>query len=207
MRGVARAHSLAWNLHKMVGATQQCAAFLVREPGLLGRVFGGGADYLFQPDKPHAGLDSGDLTYHCARRVDALKAWLLWKARGDAGLGARVEHAVDLAEHAEGRILADDRFALAAARGFTNVLFWWVPPDLRPLDLEAPGVAPRLHRITTALKDRMQRDGQTMLSYMPLGERPNALRLLCLNPATTPADVDHVLALIDGYGQALPRPV
>ena len=87
MRGVARAHSLAWNLHKMVGATQQCAAFLVREPGLLGRVFGGGADYLFQPDKPHAGLDSGDLTYHCARRVDALKAWLLWKARGDAGLG------------------------------------------------------------------------------------------------------------------------
>lgn len=207
MDGVARAHSLAWNLHKMVGATQQCAAFLVREPGLLARVFGGGADYLFQPDKPYAHLDSGDRTYHCARRVDALKAWLLWKARGDAGLGARVERAVDLATHAEARVTADPRFALVAPRTFSNVLLWWVPPDLRPLALDAPGVAQRLNRVTVAIKDRMQRDGQTMLSYMPLGERPNALRLLCLNPATTTAEVDAVLELIDGYGQALPRPV
>lgn len=207
MAGVERADSLAWNLHKMMGVTQQCAALLVRHPGLLARAFGSQADYLFQADKNHLELDSGDQVFHCARRVDAFKAWLTWKARGAAGFAARIEHARDLAAYARARVEADPRFALAVPAEWVNVVFWWVPPDLRPLDLEAPSVHQRLHGVTPAIKDRMQRAGRMLLSYSPIAGLPNAFRLLFMNPSVTRADVDAVLEGIDEYGQSLPRPI
>ncbi len=207
MAGVERADSLAWNLHKMMGATQQCSALLVRHPGLLRAAFASGADYLFQPDKPHAALDSGDLTFQCARRVDALKAWLTWKARGDAGFAARIEHAVDLAARTAARLEADPRFALAAPPSWVNVCFWWVPADLRPLDRAAPGVDVRLHGLAPRIKARLLREGSAMVGYQPVQGGPNAWRLLFINPAATDDDVTATLDAIDAAGRGLPHPV
>lgn len=200
MDGVARADSLAWNLHKMAGVTQQCAAFLVHRPGALRAAFATGAPYLFQPDKPHADLDTGDLTFQCARRVDALKAWLMWKARGDAGLAARIDHAVALARHCATRITEGPRFHLAAPPSWVNVCFWWVPPDLRPLDRTRPDVDARLHALAPQIKARMLRRGAAMVGFQPIGGGPNCFRLLFMNPAAQPADVDAVLDLIDVCG-------
>lgn len=203
MFGVERADSLAWNLHKMLGVTQQCAALLVRAPGQLRAAFATGAEYLFQPDKPHAGLDSGDLTFQCARRVDALKAWLTWKARGELGLAARIDHAVALAAHAATRIAADPRFELAAPPSWVNVCFWWVPPDLRPLDRSAPDAAGRLHALAPQIKAKMLRDGRAMVGFQPVDGGPNCFRLLFINPATEAGDVDATLDIIDACAQAL----
>ena len=100
LRGIESADSLAWDLHKMLGLTQQCAVLLVRAPGQLRAAFASQAGYLFQPDKNHAELDLGDLTFQCARRIDSFKLWLTWKARGDEGFAHRVDHAMALAAHA-----------------------------------------------------------------------------------------------------------
>ena len=201
--GPEAADSLAWNLHKLAGVTQQCAALLVRRPGALRAAFATGAEYLFQPDKPHAGLDTGDLTFQCARRNDVLKAWLMWKARGDAGLAARVDHAVALAGRCA-RALADDpRFCLAAPPSWVNVCFWWVPPALRPLDRTVPGVDATLHALTPAIKARMLREGAAMLAYQPIDGAPNSFRLLVMNPAVTADDLEFVLACIDRHGRDL----
>ena len=52
MSGVETADSLAWNPHKMSGATLQTSAFLVRHgDDLLSKTNGTQAAYLFQPDK------------------------------------------------------------------------------------------------------------------------------------------------------------
>lgn len=203
MAGVERADSLAWNLHKMLGVTQQCAAFLVRRPGLLRAAFATGASYLFQPDRPHADLDLGDLTFQCARRVDALKAWLVWKARGEAAFAARIDHAVALARHAAARIAADPQFALVAPPAWTCTCFWWVPPALRPLDRARPGADATLHALAPQIKARLVREGSAMLAYQPLAGGPNCFRLIFMNPAATTADVDHVLARIAAHGEAL----
>lgn len=200
MAGVERADSLAWDLHKMAGVTQQCAALLVRRPGALRAAFSAGAEYLFQPDKPHAELDSGDLTFQCARRNDVLKAWLTWKARGDAGLAARIDHAVALADRCARRVEADSRFALAAPPSWVNVCFWWVPPALRPLDRARPGVDAALHALAPAIKARMLQEGAAMLGYQPLAGAPNCFRLLFINPAVTEDDIDVVLECIDRHG-------
>lgn len=207
MAGVERADSLAWNLHKMMGVTQQCAALLVRRPGLPRAAFATCADYLFQPDKPYADLDTGDHTFQCGRRVDALKAWLTWKARGEEGLADRVERAVDRAAWCVERVGADPRFALAGPPSWVNVCFWWVPPDLRPLDRALPGVDVRLHALAPRIKARMLREGGAMVGYQPVDGGPNCFRMLFANPAVTDADTDAVLELIDACGRDLPHPV
>jgi glutamate/tyrosine decarboxylase-like PLP-dependent enzyme len=207
MAGVDRADSLSWSLHQVLGVTQQSTALLVRAPGLLRRAFGGEASGLFEPDRNHPELDTEPLVFHCGRRVDALKAWLTWKSRGTAGFVARIAHGRALARYAAAQIEADARFVLMGPPVWLSVVFWWVPPDLRPLDLSAACVRQRLAGVTPAIKDRLQRDGRLLLSYGSVADQPNAFRLLLVNPEATEADVDAALATIDLFGQALPHPV
>lgn len=211
MRGVERSDSFVWNLHKMLGITQQCTALLVRDPSLLAPCFAIGADYLFQPDKQFAEHDAGDRTFQCARRVDSLKLWLTWKARGEAAFATRIDHAVAMAAHARAIIAADDSFAALVTGSFTNVVFVWVPPELRPLRvragrLEGPSGEPLdedtrrgLHEVAPRIKARMQAEGTALVGYQPV-QAMNAFRLLFMNPAVEPADVEAVLALIAKYG-------
>lgn len=204
LRGVEQADSLVWNPHKMLGITQQCSVLLVRHVGLLRECFSTRAAYLFRQEGQGPELDLGEMTFQCARRVDSLKLWLTWKARGDEGLAHRVEHALELAAYAAERIRTDaqQRFHLAFEPSYSHVCFWWVPPELRPLrDWSAPATYERLQRVTPALKDRMVQAGTTLLGYQPLAGRPHFLRLLFINPAVTRGDVDATLELIDRHGR------
>jgi glutamate/tyrosine decarboxylase-like PLP-dependent enzyme len=182
---------------------------LVRHPGLLRECFSTKATYLFQEDKNHLEQDLGEMSFLCARRADSAKLWLTWKARGDAGFAHRIDHAMELAAYAAERVRGDARFRLAFPPLFTHVCFWWVPRDLRPLeDWRAPEVHARLHRLSVAIKDRMQREGTLMMGYQPLAGRPNFFRLLLINPTVTREDVDTTLELMDRYGteaDAAPR--
>jgi len=207
LRGVERSDSFVWNLHKMMGMTQQCTALLVRDPSQLAPCFADRADYLFQPDKLNAEYDSGDRTFQCARRVDVLKLWLAWKHHGDAGFAARIDHAVAMADHARARIAASDgAFAVVVAGDFTNVVFAWLPSHLRPLALDPASiaalpeeVAAELHALAPRIKGEMQRRGTAMVGYQPVAGL-NTFRLLFMNPAVTEADVDALLDRIAEYG-------
>lgn len=201
--GLERARTFAWNPHKMMGITQQCAVLLVREGARLRSAFASDADYLFQNDKNDADMDLGDLTLQCGRRSDGVKLWLTWKARGEAWFEDRLDHAVSQAEALEAKVRDDPRFCLAVPRSFANVGFWWVPPDLRPLDPKAMSeeVKARLHKLAPAIKDAMQREGSAMLGYQPLGGRPNFFRLLIMSPEVTAADVDTTLEIINRLGE------
>lgn len=208
VRGVERSDSLVWNLHKMMGMTQQCTALLVRDPTQLTPCFADRADYLFQPDKLNADYDSGDRTFQCARRIDVLKLWLAWKHHGDAGFAARIDHAVAMADHARARIAASGgEFATVVAGDFTNVVFAWIPPHLRPLDL-SPGsiaglpedVVATVHDLAPRIKAEMQRRGTAMVGYQPVAGL-NTFRLLFMNPEVTEDDVDALLDRIAEYGR------
>ncbi len=204
--GVERSDSFVWNLHKMMGMTQQCTALLVREPELLAPCFALHADYLFQPDKLNAQYDSGDRTFQCARRIDVLKLWLAWKHYGDDGFAARIDHAASMAEHARGRIDASGGEFVGVVGNFTNVVFAWIPPGLRPLSLspaEIDGLAPEvhdeLHALAPKIKARMQAEGTAMVGFQPI-EGLNTFRLLFMNPDVSTADVDAMLDVIATYG-------
>lgn len=200
--GVERADSLLWNLHKMLGVPQQCSTLLVRDPDPLGPCFAAKADYLFQPDKLHSELDSGDRTFQCARRVDVLKAWLAWKASGESGFAERVEHAVALADRARDQIGHARDLALVVPGDFSNVCFTWVPPTMRPLDLQALSSEQRgrLHALQPRVKARMQREGTAMIGFQPI-DGLNCFRLIFNNPSVTPEDVDTLIELVRGYSE------
>lgn len=204
--GVAQADSLTWNLHKLSGATQQCSVLLVREPARLRQAFSTKADYLFQEDKNHRELDTGDLTFQCARRNDALKAWLMWKARGEAALGARVEHAVDLASRLQAWVEERDDFVVAVPRVFTNLCFWWLPPHMRegfdPKRL-TQAQTEELHRLAPAVKDLMQRDGHALVGYQPVDGGPNSWRMIFINPEVNWEDVERTMSMIASFSEAV----
>ncbi len=207
--GVERSDSFVWNLHKMMGMTQQCTALLVREPALLAPCFALGADYLFQPDKLHAEYDSGDRTFQCARRIDVLKLWLAWKHHGDTGFAARIDHAVEMAEHARQRIAASAGEFEEVAGTFTNVVFGWIPPARRPLSLSpgsiaglSPEIHAELHTLAPQIKARMQTEGTAMVGFQPINGL-NTFRLLFMNPTVAKTDVDALLDLVSGYGRSI----
>lgn len=213
LAGVERSDSFVLNLHKMMGMTQQCTALLVRDPAQLAPCFAAQADYLFQPDKLHGEFDSGDRTFQCARRIDVLKLWLAWKHHGDVGFAARVDHAVEVAEYTRRRIEeSDGAFTPIVSGNFTNVVFAWVPPDLRPLDLgpEAivalpAGTRELLHSIPPMIKARMQAAGTAMIGFQPV-HGVNTFRILVMNTNVTDTDIDATLACIDEYGRAALEP-
>ena len=203
LSGIERADSVVWNLHKMAGLTQQCTALLVREPERLLTTFATGADYLFQPDKANADLDAGDRSLQCGRRVDALKAWLTWKSRGDVGMATRVDHAVALADHARRRVTERDDVAFIVAGDFTNVCLTWVPPELRPFDLTSLDDEQHaaLHTVAPAAKAAMQEEGSALIGYQPV-HGINCFRLIFMNPAVTLDDVEILLELITRHSEA-----
>ncbi len=206
--GVARSDSFVWNLHKMMGMTQQCTALLVKNPQQLAACFAGKADYLFQPDKLNAEYDSGDRTFQCARRIDVLKLWLSWKHHGDVGFGHRIDHSVLMADHARHRIRSSQGTFVPLVEGnFTNVVFAWIPEadrsivrDGTELRSQSPELLHRLHSLPARIKAQMQAEGTAMIGFQPV-DGLNAFRMLFMNPSVTTDDVDAMLALIDTYGQ------
>ncbi|MFT7647493.1 MAG: glutamate decarboxylase [Candidatus Poriferisodalaceae bacterium] len=211
LRGVERSDSFVWNLHKMLGMTQQCTALLVRDPAQLAPCFATGADYLFQPDKLHGEYDSGDRTFQCARRVDVLKLWLTWKTRGDEGFAARLDHAFAMAEHTRQRIAdSDGAFVSVVSGSFTSVVFAWVPPHLRPMtaalgtgptgDVNLAGlsepVRAELHALPPKIKAQMQANGTGMIGYQPI-HGLNTFRMICMSPTLKATDVDVLLEAIE----------
>lgn len=207
LAGIEQADSVGWNAHKMLGLPSQCAAFISRHPGVLQDTNATHAPYLFQPDKLHGEYDIGDKSIQCGRKADAFKWWLQWKAVGDAGFAARVEHNIELAEHVEACVAAaGGAFLMAVPRVAANVCFWYVPPSLRPLDPAAasPEQWAALGRVAPAIKARMQQAGDAMIGYQPLGQLPNFFRLVFANcVGVSRQQLQQLLQRMDQYGRDL----
>lgn len=207
MDGVDLADSLAWNLHKVMGMTQQCAALLLRAPSLLRECFATDATYLFQDDKPYAAYDTGDLGFQCARRVDSLKAWLTWKLLGDRGMAARVDHATSCARTTaeEIRIRGIERgWQLVTSPPFVSVCTRWIPTPLRHVKMErwsAPQRA-RVHQLQATMRNELARRGVGMLAAQPVSDGINCLRILFMNPEVQPADIIRILDELESIGDA-----
>ncbi|MFT6292731.1 MAG: glutamate/tyrosine decarboxylase-like PLP-dependent enzyme [Ilumatobacter sp.] len=205
--GIERSDSFVWNLHKMMGMTQQCTALLVKRPAQLAECFATQADYLFQPDKQFGGYDSGDRTFHCGRRIDVLKLWMAWKAHGDAGFAARIDHAVMMADYSRQRIAESNGAFVAVTTGtFTNVVFSWVPPELRPLASAYPpeldeSVRSTLHDLPPRIKALMQSEGTGMIGFQPI-HGMNTFRMICMSTTLQTTDIDALLDSINSYGLA-----
>ena len=198
MTGVARADSLTWNPHKLMGLPLSCSAILLREKGVLEATNGMQADYLFHAS--HApSCDLGDLSLQCGRRVDAFKLWFSWLALGDQGYARRVERLFELAVLFR-RLLAERAgFQLVREPEGPNVCFRYLPPEARELAGEAR--QRRAHEVTLDVRGRLLESGRFMLNYATLDGHAT-FRLVLSNPRTSESDLAGLLDAIEEFGDS-----
>lgn len=201
MKGLERSDSLAWNPHKALGAPLQCSMFLTKEHDLLSKCNSTEVKYLFQQDKFYdISYDTGNKSIQCGRKIDCFKFWLMLKARSVNGLGALVDHAINMAklftkklQQREGYRLVQDSFQ------YTNVCFWYIPKAMRG-QKETSEWEEKLYEVAPRIKEKMIRSGTLMIGYSPLAYRGvgNFIRMIfTCYPVIDENELDAILDEIE----------
>lgn len=204
MAGIERADSMTWCAHKMLNVPLSASVILVRQPGLLHQCNAVHAEYLYHADNDAPDLDTGEMSIQCGRRVDALKVWMAWKIRGDAGMRAMVERKFELATDMRRLVRERDRFELLSdpdgVGGGCNTCFVYHHPSLDGLEPQA-----RLRALdagTHVLRERLRLRGRVMTNYAPVyGIR--AFRHVSANDRATEAELALILDEIETAGRGL----
>ena len=194
MDGVEHADSVCWDAHKMMGVPLICSAFLIKDPAVLRRLCDhtNVAHYLFHSD---AELDDlGRYSLQCARRNDALKLWLDWRARGDEGWARLVDRLMADAAHLEASIVAHPSLEMMSSRMWTNVCFRFNGGD-GSVDL---------NDLNTEIRNRLMREGSYMVSRSNVGENV-VIRMVVANQNLTRATLDGLLERVVHHGEEILR--
>ncbi len=179
MSGCELADSICWDAHKMLGMPLICSLFIVKDKSILGRVcaHGESAHYLFHSDSEE--VDLGRYSLQCGRRNDALKLWLAWREKGDAGWAKIVENYFSLANHLEQRVNQEASLTMMSTRQWTNICFRF-DPQQENVDLNA---------LNAEIRDRIMKGGKFMFSRANIGDDV-ILRLVISNPKVTEQSLD-----------------
>ncbi|MDF5753260.1 pyridoxal-dependent decarboxylase [Spongiactinospora sp. TRM90649] len=189
LAGIEEYDSVTMDLHKFGWTPASTGVFLVRESASL-RHLSAAATTLNNTDDVDAGFVGlyGD-SIQATRRVDALKVRATMAVLGREGLGRMVERCHELALHAARRVEAEPRLELAATPAVSTVLFRYIPRD-------AAGDG-EVDAFTGTLRRQLMLDGRALLARSRVrrddGTAPVYLKLMLLNPATEPGELDQVL--------------
>ncbi len=189
MDGIDLADSVCWDAHKMMGIPLICSAFIVKHEKILRQACSHGsvAHYLLHPEA--AAIDLGHISLQCGRRNDALKLWLAWKEKGDAGWGRMVDSYMELADYLELQIAQESNLEMASTRMWTNVCFQFVPDNYHG-DISA---------LNSQIRSELLADGSFMVSKSNIGEKV-VLRAVISNSGITRETLDAFLAKVIEIG-------
>ncbi|XP_046402173.1 cysteine sulfinic acid decarboxylase-like [Ischnura elegans] len=204
LAGIERADSITWNPHKLLAVPQQCSTLLLKHKGILSACHSRSASYLFQKDKFYdTSYDIGDKYLQCGRRVDALKFWMMWKAKGTIGLERHVDKIMDNIKYFVQQLQKRKSFKLVLEKpAFANICFWFVPPRLQGTE-NSPDYWSQIHKVAPKIKERMMKKGSLMVNYQPLRDWPNFFRFVLQSSGTNQKDMDFVLNEIEQLGKDL----
>ncbi|XP_028156365.1 glutamate decarboxylase 1-like isoform X2 [Ostrinia furnacalis] len=201
--GIERADSISWNPHKMAGAPLQCSLLLVRARGLLHAANAAAAKYLFHQDKFYdVSYDTGDKSLQCGRKIDAFKLWMMWKARGDAGLSSLCDHTMEIARFCLQTVAKKPGFRLVGDDlQCPNVCFWYIPKFMRGRN-EDDQWWEIMHKITPKIKELLTLSSQLMVAYCPVRQFRNFFRMaFTFHPVTQEKQVLDMLQAIEECGE------
>jgi L-2,4-diaminobutyrate decarboxylase len=186
--GLAEADSVTLDLHKFGWAPASSAALLVRREETLCSFGLDPTTCLTSDDDTLAGYIGRQTTsLQTTRRADALKILITLRTLGRRTIGDMVDTCHELALHAAAAIAAEPRLELIADPPLTAVLFRYVPENG-----DADGVNGTLRR-------RLMERGRALLARTHAGNTV-LLKLMLLNPATTPQQLDELLDEIVATG-------
>ncbi|MGR4883494.1 pyridoxal phosphate-dependent decarboxylase family protein [Streptomyces sp. LARHCF249] len=180
--GLERAASLTVDLHKLGWQPVAAGLLAVPDTALLAPL-AHQADYLNATDDTEAGLpDLLGRSLRTTRRPDALKIATTLRSLGRDGLTRLIDHTCALAQHLAERLDVHPGFVLHAPPTLTTVLF-------RPTHADDTQVA--------TLRRALLHEGRAVLGRTRADGRL-WLKATLLNPHTTAADLDNLIALLEG---------
>ncbi|MGW6061989.1 pyridoxal phosphate-dependent decarboxylase family protein [Streptomyces sp. NPDC055189] len=182
LRGMERADSVTFDLHKLGWQPVAAGLLLVRDPRDLAAL-GHHADYLNAGDDTEAGLpDLLGRSVRTTRRPDVLKIAVTLKALGRAGIGAIVDQVCEQAQEFAGLIDAHPGFELHDRPVISTVLF-------RPVGADDDHIA--------YVRRELLGQGRAVLGRAGIDGR-RWLKATLLNPHTRPGDLAELLKLVEG---------
>jgi L-2,4-diaminobutyrate decarboxylase len=189
--GVAQADTISLDLHKLGWQPIAAGVLLVRDAALF-EPLELRAAYLNPVDDEEAGYTSLlGRSLRTTRRADAFKIAVTLRTLGRSGLGALVDRCHDLARYAAERIASEPRLELVAEPVLSTVLFRCLP--------QRDGVGPvATDRLNAVLRRRLLEQGSAVVGRTEVGTGPGSVRLklTLLNPHTTTADLDRLIARV-----------
>jgi aromatic-L-amino-acid decarboxylase len=191
LRGLDEADSVVIDPHKWLFQPYEVGCVLVRDPDVLHRAFTidrfraqTGYLALSRPAEAETNLSDHGVQFTTAAR--ALKLWLSLKGFGVAAFRAAIDHGLDQADHVAARVRESPELDLVAG------------PALGIVCLRHRGGTDDLQ---AAICRDVNEDGRTLIATTTV-DGALALRLCTINPRTTQADLDRVLAAIVASGRA-----
>jgi L-2,4-diaminobutyrate decarboxylase len=195
--GLERADSVVWDAHKMLFVPGLCAFVLYRDKAYRFEAFRQDAPYLFDPAAPGlAEYDSGMKTVECTKRAAAFGLWGVWSLFGRQLFADMVDVTFALGRTFYEKLLAADDFVPLNDPECNIVVFRHVPAALQESSPE------RLGDFQLELRRRVIESGDF---YIVPFKRDGigALRVTIINPLTTPAHLDGLMAALRRHGREL----
>jgi aromatic-L-amino-acid decarboxylase len=187
LAGVERADSVIVNPHKWLFVPLDFSTLYLRRPEALRRVFSLVPEYLRGDASSSvagagAAIDYMDYGVQLGRRFRALKAWMVFRAFGRAGIESRIREHCRLAQSLAARIAAEPEFELATPVSMSIVCFRYVPAGVGDDDAD---------RLNAAAVAAVNASGAAYLTHSVLGGR-TVMRVGFGNIATTEEHVEAV---------------
>jgi glutamate/tyrosine decarboxylase-like PLP-dependent enzyme len=198
--GLELADSVTVDPHKWFFQAYDIGGLVIRDGSLLQRTFGAKQPEYYRGGEGLAASETYDdhdvpgqlnfykLGFEGTRRWRALKLWMSWKHVGTRGFGRLVADTIDLATLLARRCADSDDFeALPPEPELSVVCFRHRPPGA--------AAGPALDDHQDRLQAALEADGDGWLSTTRL-RGSTWLRAGIVNPHTTPADIDRLLATL-----------
>lgn len=194
MDGVELADSVCWDAHKMMGVALVCSAFLVKQPHVLRTLCDhtNVAHYLFHDDAEN--IDLGRYSLQCGRRNDALKLWLEWRSRGDAGWASMVDRYMSLADHLQTLVDQHEHLEMMSQRSWTNVCFRFTQ--------QSPEST--LNDVNVEIRNRLIKEGMFMVSRSNIGDDV-VIRCVISNEGVTEESLARFVDTVVRHGHDVVR--
>ncbi len=189
--GWSEADSIVANPHKMLFVPLDFSVLYVRDLERLRRVFTLVPEYL-RGDTVEAEKNYMDYGIQLGRRFRALKAWMVFRTFGRAGMAARIRDHLRLANLLADWVKIDNRFELAAPVVMPVVCFRFVATDKKSSESVHES---KIDMINSEIVERINASGRAYLTQTKLHGR-TVLRIGFGNVLTTEQHLRNVWGLI-----------
>ena len=182
------------DMHKWFYQSLGGSLLLYREPAWARQLFTESSDYLRmnEDDSPEQ-FGFFSLSPELSRRFRALPFYLSMRHYGMERLGRNALHNVQCAEYLAQRVEAEEDMELVAAPQLSILCF-----RFRPAGFADDAV----DRLNSAIRDRVQLDGDYLISPTQVNGRP-VLRVCIINHATRAEHIDGLFDSILRIGREL----